>query len=299
MNTQRIIQIISALLICFKGYAYKLCVDMRLLKIPNLNCKRNDDYIISLTSYGRRVKKEVVYYTLISLLRQKIKPDRIVLWLDENEWNDITLPHRIKALRNKGIDILYCEDLKSYKKLIPSLLKYPNSSIITVDDDCIYPIDLVEQLVHEHEKNQSEIICLYASMPLIKDGIPFNYHLWKDLTSCSRGHLIFPTGAAGILYPPNSLHKDVVKKELFQKLAPLADDLWFWFCGLYNNTEKIFVPRKHEALSFDMFYQYTHKGSALTHVNKHLNKNDEQLSNIFCYYNTFINEKGLLSRKTK
>ena len=51
-----------------------------------------------MTSYGRRVAA-VLPYTIISLLRQTYKPDRIVLWLDDEHWNDNNLPALLKRLK--------------------------------------------------------------------------------------------------------------------------------------------------------------------------------------------------------
>jgi hypothetical protein len=34
-------------------------------------------------------------------------------------------------------------------------------------------------------------------------------------------------GYGGVLYPPGSLHDDATNRDLFEKLAPAADDLWF------------------------------------------------------------------------
>lgn len=41
-------------------------------------------------------------------------------------------------LRDKELTIDWYHDIKSYKKLIPTLQKYPDSIIVTADDDIIY-----------------------------------------------------------------------------------------------------------------------------------------------------------------
>ncbi len=46
----------------------------------------------------------------------------------------------------KGLTIDWCEDIKSYKKLIPTLKKYPDAIIVTADDDLIYDNKWLEQL---------------------------------------------------------------------------------------------------------------------------------------------------------
>ncbi len=40
-----------------------------------------------------------------------------------------------------------------------------------------------------------------------------------------------------MLYPPHSLDKIVTNKDLFIKLAPSADDVWFWAMALLQGTK--------------------------------------------------------------
>ena len=65
---------------------------------------RKEKVIVSLTSYGRRVG-EILPFTVISLLRQTYKPDLVLLWLDDEHWNDGNLPFILKRLKKKGLTI--------------------------------------------------------------------------------------------------------------------------------------------------------------------------------------------------
>ncbi len=266
------------------GYIFKLLVDVNIIKVPNLRSKIDNNLIISLTSYGRRVKHNIVYYTLVSLLRQSFCPTKIILWLARDEWNEENLPKDLLKLKEKGIDILFCDDLKSFKKLIPTLEQYYNQTIITVDDDIIYNKNTILQLMREHERNPNDIICLTAKEPIFKEGIPHYYKSWKEYKNNATGMFIFPIGVGGILYPPKSLCKDVLRKDVFMTLCPHADDIWFWFCGLRNKTNKRYIMKKGIDLSFDNLYQYFHKGSALSHKNNTENQNDFQFNALFKYY---------------
>lgn len=289
----KILSKVKVLLRAIEGYGYKLLVDLNLLEIPNLN-NNSSDIIISLTSYGRRVSKCIVYYTLISLLRQTEQPQRIILWLSENEWKNETLPNKLQKLRDKGIEIRFCLEIRSFKKLIPCLEFYPDCNIMTVDDDIIYTKDTLSIVAEAHRKNPTAVVCLNASMPVIDNGLPSCYSSWEGLKHSSNGMLIFPVGCGGILYPKGALHSDVIRKELFTKLCPYADDIWFWFCSLRNNTEKYFVKKPNHDLSFDAIYQYFHKGSALTHTNRFQHANDKQFYDLFRYYGVRINSNGNL-----
>ena len=77
------------------------------------------DIIISLTSYGKRIYD--VYLTIESLMRQTIKPNKIILWLAEDEFSLDNIPQTLKNIQKRGLTIEFCEDIRSYKKLVPAL----------------------------------------------------------------------------------------------------------------------------------------------------------------------------------
>ncbi|MDE6096953.1 MAG: glycosyltransferase family 2 protein [Muribaculaceae bacterium] len=272
-----------------KGYYLKLRYDLFGFKeIPRLSHNDIDSntpqIIVSLTSYGRRVK-DVVPYTLISLLRQTKLPDKIILWLDKENWNDTNLPKKLTKLKEYGVEIFFCEDIRSYKKLVPTLNLFPNDIIITVDDDVIYRKDLIIDLYQCYLKNPNDIVCNMARFPKIDTNNRFKpYESWFD--EVDKATLIMPIGVSGVLYPPNVLYKDVVNADLFTKLSPLADDLWFWIMGVIKGTKyHVINQRILPGDSFDAIYQYLHRGASLTHQNRNENQNDKQLKAIIDYYN--------------
>ena len=290
LNTQ--FQKVKILLSALTGILYKWSIDMGIMTIPPL--RSDNSLIVSLTSYGRRVES-CVYYTLVSLLRQSEQPSRIVLWLSEHEWNDSILPKKILTLRDKNVEIRYCKDLRSYKKLIPTLALYPESTVITVDDDVMYSPDTIASLLKAHILYPYDIICLNAAYPIInKQGFPQRYHLWKKCDVSCSGRILFPIGSDSILYPAHSLHPDVTKEELFMKLCPHADDIWFWFCGLRKNTNKQFINKRGKDLLFDSLYQYLHNGSALSQSNRSEHQNDRQFHALFNYYRKALDNNGNL-----
>ena len=143
------------------GELLKLYYKVGLGTIPyglNREEERKEKVTVSLTSYGRRVAA-VLPYTIISLLRQTYKPDRIVLWLDDEHWNDNNLPALLKRLKAHGLTVKYCKDIRSYTKLVPALEAYPNDIIITFDDDVFYRKDSVKRLMEAFLNNPT---CIYA-----------------------------------------------------------------------------------------------------------------------------------------
>lgn len=278
-----------------QGYIYKSLVDLHIIKIPCLTPKKSAGLIVSLTSYGRRVSTNVVFYSIVSLLRQERQPCRIVLWLADEEWNNNTLPSKLLELEKKGLEIRYCKDIKSYKKLIPSLKENSGLPIVTVDDDVIYSKDTVKIFEKEHQRFPHDILCFVARYPVIKGGIPQGYAEWDDslitpFKDGMSGRLLFPVGVGGVLYPADALAADVIDEAVFMNCCPSADDIWFWFCGLRNNTTKRYIVKSGKDVSFDALYQYLHRGAALTHSNCALHQNDAQIKRLFEYYHYKIDK---------
>ncbi len=200
--------------------------------------------IVSLTSYPERMYD--VHFTVYSLLNQTKKLDMLILYLAEDEFPNMEedLPQRLLKLKENGLTIRWCKNLKSYKKLIPALTEFPNDIIVTADDDIYYPSDWLLKLYESYLKNPDNIHCHRAHRISFKNNEIEPYKNWQTCINYgSTSPINFFTGGGGVLYPPNSLHKDALNEELFLKLAPNADDIWFYAMAVLNN-KKIQVVEK-------------------------------------------------------
>lgn len=79
-------------------------------------------------------------------MQQTRKANRIILWLSENEQNK-ELPMALQLQQARGLEVRYCKDIRSYTKLIPTLKLCPEAIIITVDDDCLYNMDVLTDYI--------------------------------------------------------------------------------------------------------------------------------------------------------
>ena len=282
---------IQLIFIALLGELYKFLINIRLLK--PFSCPLNEgsepNVIVSLTTYGRRTNQ--VYYTIISLLRQTYKPNMVILWLDEDNWSEANLPKSLRNLRSNGLTIKFCKDLKSYKKLIPALQEYPNSIIITCDDDIYYRKNMIKRLMKKQKKYPSKVIAHRAhKITFSSDGILNNYNEWLQEISDDNGKSVFPTSGGGTLYKREFFHSDVCNEKLIMELAPKADDLWNYFMSLLKNTENIVLPyRGYIYIPLDVFYPLFHKNSNLTSINYNENFNDVQIKRIMNYYHLTSN----------
>jgi glycosyltransferase involved in cell wall biosynthesis len=260
--------------------------------------KRETKLIVSLTSYPDRMYD--VHYTLYSLLTQNLKPDEVILWLAKEEFPNLDedVPKRILSLKNHGLSIKWCEDIKSYKKLIFALKEYPEDIIITADDDVFYPKNWLELLYNEYDGEN--IVCHRAHLVNFDKNTFSPYSKWKKLVeNGKKSFLNFFTGSGGVLYPPNSLYKDVMKKSLFMKLAPQADDIWFWTMVVLNNRKiKILSNGFKENIYVNPERELNIRGNETLYITNKYGGNDEQLKNIVNCYPELIN-KLTIEKETK
>lgn len=209
-------------------------------EVLGLNRQERDEHIVvSLTTYGERIY--TVYKTIESIMEQSVKADRIILWLSADEFSLNLLPEILKKMMVRGLEIKFCKDLRSYKKLIPTIKLCPDNLIITVDDDMIYPKDMIEGMYKTHLKYPDCIVFNYGcEITLDKDKNVLPYDLWKDYGDFTKPSLMYMgIGVGGIMYSENLLHGDVVNEKDFKMLAPFADDLWFKIMAYRKNVKYV------------------------------------------------------------
>lgn len=210
--------------------------------IANQSREREREYplVISLTSFPQRINE--VCCTIYSLFEQSCKPDRILLWLAEEEFSDHTLPEELYLLQEYGLEIRWTTNLFSYKKIIPSLHLYPKGIIVIVDDDFYYPQDWLKKLYTAYLKDQEKGISnrIYAHkahrITVTNEQIA-PYNTWKMLIAPSSSVLNMAIGNGGVLYPPHSLHADAAMEERFMQLCPRGDDIWLWGMTVLNGYQ--------------------------------------------------------------
>ena len=246
------------------------------------NQKGKNEIIISLTSYPARIN--TVNQAIESPLNQTMKADKVILWLAPEQFpnKEKDLPKELLKLQDKGLTIDWYEDIKSYKKLIPALEKYPDSVIVTADDDLIYESDWLEKLYKAYKKHPEMLHCHRAHrITFDKQKNLNNYNDWLwDIYNVKPSFNNFFTGVGGVLYPPLSLYKDVLNKDLFTRLAQNADDIWFWAMAVMNNRKINVIANK----CFDLHYIEGTQDNSLWHDNVDNNRNDEQMKNVLEYY---------------
>ena len=243
------------------------------------------DIIVSLTSYGKRIHD--VALTIESLMQQTMKANRIVLWLDKR-FKTQQLPLSLLIQQERGLEICYCGDIKSYMKLIPQMLQTPEDAIITADDDIFYDYDVLEHLIQAHLEVPDTIHCCRVHKIGLDDrGELIPYNQWES--KCSKQGInkyYFVTGVGGVLYPPGSFDSEVFNQEVFMSICPDADDVWFTAMALKKGTpiSKVFTRNMHGE---DYIENHQVLEGGLYYKNVVQKGNDRQLQAVFLKYSLY------------
>lgn len=233
--------------------------------------------IVSLTSYGPRIAN--AHYAVHSLLSQTVKPDHVILWLTYGE----PITQQLADLCKRGLEIKYCDDLKSFKKIIPALQTFPNSIIVTADDDLIYKPKWLKKLYLSYLKESGAIWCHRSYSLDLKEHdslSPFRQRTKNRRATDAHG-LIFLCSGAGILFPPDSLPTEVLNISMFKKLCFSCDDTWLTSMALLNNMECKVVPKPY----YDIITVTKSQTSSLWRTNS--SKQDEIIKAVFTHYNLY------------
>lgn len=242
--------------------------------------KDTANYIVSLTSFPNRIGN--LWIVIESILRQKYKVNKIILWLSREQFESIDiLPKKLLSQQKRGLEIRLVEgDIKSHKKYFYALKEYPNDFLITVDDDIFYPTTLVSQLVEFSKLYPGSICCHRAHKIKVEEGKILPYNSWAQIIKSDISkHDIFFTSGGGTIFPPKSLHEEVLNEEVFKKYCFFADDVWLNFMSRLNST--LIVKTNYYS---DLLPVLNSKNIYLHDLNVGLCENDHQLEAVRNYY---------------
>ena len=246
---------------------------------PSPTRSEGEKIIVSLTSFPARIN--IVVKTIKTLLTQTLKPDAVILWLAPEQFpnGEKDLPQELLDLKQYGLTIDWYKDIRSYKKIIPTLKKYPNAVIITTDDDIYYAPDTVESLyksylehkneVHAHRCDWLKVVEEDAKTvphpsPLLEgEGITEVVQTQKKVIKWEKTRELYLdrhrgvasfhnrlTGYGAVLYPPHCFYKDVCDESLIKELIPTHDDIWLWAMATLNGYKTRLVKGYSESINY-------------------------------------------------
>lgn len=195
------------------------------------------EVVVSMASYGNRVSS--AFLAVESIMQQSIKPNRIILCIPE-EFKSMPLPQMLQRQEKRGLTVLFTKDIWSFKKIVPALKSFPESIIITCDDDCLYNVDFVENLLRSHSIDPSAIWGNRIHEITFDKKGNINYYSkwnWEIPNTDKSSNKFLITSVAGVLYPPHSLYKDVTDESIFMDISKYNDDIWCYAMAVLQGTK--------------------------------------------------------------
>lgn len=239
--------------------------------------------IVSLTSFPGRIKG--VWKVIECLLRQTRKPDKIILWLAKAQFprGESDLPPRLLRYCSALFEIRFVEeDFRSHKKYYYAFREFPNSCIVTVDDDLFYVDFMIADLLDLHVRFPKSICC-YRAMTVshMADGTIAPYNDWKKIrTFAGPAQNLFQTSGGGTLYvPAMMLHRELFNHQVFQKICFHADDVWLNVMAQMQGSTT--VKSKHYSEFLPIWNRSSIK---LSNYNVKDGGNDHQLQAVIKHY---------------
>lgn len=208
--------------------------------------ERPNSVVISLTSYPKRFEK--IGLCLKSLIQQTIKPDKIIVYLgSDSDETDIT--DEMKEYIKYGIEYRIDKEvnLMPHKKYYYAMREYPDSIIVTADDDVIYPKNWLESLLKTHQKYPEAVCARRVHLIGIRGGRILPYNEWTDQirTVLKPSMQLIAIGNGGVLYPPNCFDDEAFNIDEIKKTCLKADDLWLKCMEIRNQIPVVWVKNWH------------------------------------------------------
>lgn len=261
--------------------------------------ERQNRVVVSMTTYKERLKSGSTDQAVKSIVEQSVLPDKILLYIDS--WDEEYLTDYLKELSETGaIEIRKTDEkIKPHKKYFYAMKEFRNYAVVTVDDDKVYPKDMLKELMFSYLRFPDCVIArrVHLMTPNGKGGVS-SYSTWrKEYTG--RIHYpsmnLFPTGVGGILYPPDILGISDKNLEEIEKYVNV-DDIYL---KLIEQRKGISVVNcKVEKMFERSIDDKVTQGNALQNKNIGSNENDLYIGELTCdrleYFGAWIPS----SRKT-
>lgn len=243
--------------------------------------KRQEKIVVSLTSFPARFP--YLSPCLKSLIIQTLKPDMIVVYLGSDS-NEDMITEEMRSFEKYGIEfrIDKTKNLMPHKKYFYAMQEYPDSVIVTADDDVIYPRDWLESLYDSYRRYPNAVSARRVHLMKRNEKGLIPYDHWEDQCRKVRepSMCLIATGNSGILYPPHCLCDDAFNVDAINKTCLRADDIWLKCMEVKNKVPVVWVKNWEVSLpDID-----TNDNERLSDENVFTGTNDEVLHKVMDHF---------------
>jgi len=246
---------------------------------------------ISITSIFQRQDK--LFKCLQSVLNLETKPTKCFIYLSEEPYlldqgfknKEITNDNLKQILQNNLFEVKWVKNTGPYRKLIPLLKEkwHENCIILTFDDDVVLYKNILSLYIADFQK-YSCCVSYRGFSTNITSIDNFKYsHDKRDRRTQSKYN--FANSGVGMVTHPSFFHKTnqlVLNEDIFLKLCPTADDIWYYVCRILNNIPTVICQYENR------LFQLTYDPKTALFANYNIHKNTTTLKNIV----EFLRNKG-------
>ncbi|APT83963.1 hypothetical protein [Corynebacterium aquilae] len=193
---------------------------------------KDSDIVVSLTTHGSRLNS---VWAAIESIARGTTTVAIWLWLDEDDYHR-PWPDTLHRLVQRGLVVRKSSgNYGPHTKYFDAFqqLAGTTTTVITIDDDVIYPKTFVEKLLDAHTPGQ---VTCYRAHHIVTDGNTLApYTQWEKAVDTTPAYDKFATGVSGVLYPPEMIQAVAASGKGFLDTCPRADDVWLHAHALRAN----------------------------------------------------------------
>lgn len=227
-----------------------------------------------------------------------LRPSRIILWLDPEDFKRI--PHLPNILRYvaRGLEVREGNKIyRSHNKYYNFVISREPGLLAVADDDVFYPKYWLRDLWQSFEYGKRvQISAHWCKEPVFINGNLVSYNDWQNTSRIQPTIGLLPLGVSGVLFPDAMKEIIASEGEAFLDKSPLADDVWLSRCALFA---EIPVRQCREKFLVNLVIPFTQK-QQLAQENV-LNKlNDAQIGSTYSQDEvlklaTFVNTNSVSS----
>jgi hypothetical protein len=230
----------------------------RLKAIPRVDCP--DRVVVTFTTIPERIGQ--IEVMLKSLLDQSVLPDSICLCIPKTSRlapYAYSIPSWFSQI--PILNIVECEhDLGPVTKFIPTWQQerhMPNTRLIIVDDDGVYPFRLIEQLVSWSQRMPDAALgCSGVAVPagMKPSSVIFSRETWRQdlrytsFSSDALARVDYLFGYAGVLVKPRFFDAAVTDYSAAPKQAFFEDDVWLGGHLARRGIDRWVIPAQGDRL---------------------------------------------------
>lgn len=215
--------------------------------------------VVSLTSHGERIA--TVHLTMESIAAGTVRPERLILWLDDHAAVADPTPG-LRRLIRRGAEVRLSENYRPHTKYYPYVqsLDRHRAPLVTADDDLLYPRTWLERLLSAHAGDPRTNTAHRSREVSFRSGALTPYETWPEVGQGPASPRNLATGTWGHLIVPPMLDALRDREDEFRAQAPAADDLWLHrvavetgvaakVTGAYRHRDFLHLPDGGAALS--------------------------------------------------